>query len=177
MNSRRFLETYEAKSRADTSDVPQNCKQFSAISQNLVAKGKLDSFTQSRWFFWDYNLLYRLKSSIYLYELDPDLGFVGERLNKLSKRTKKSAKRNAKRSLSSLEADKNPEQAISALGEVAKPLELGDRLDPLTTAVAAEKCHDKALETKNSRSALDPVSGSQLEGEWQEIISMPIRES
>ena len=71
MNSRRFLETYKDKSRADTSDVLQYCRQFSAISQNLVAKGKLDSFTQSRWF------LQGLPSTIqtemfYRYELDPD---------------------------------------------------------------------------------------------------------
>ena len=71
MNSRRFLETYKDKSRADTSDVLQYCRQFSAISQNLVAKGKLDSFTQSRWF------LQGLPSAIqtemfYRYELDPD---------------------------------------------------------------------------------------------------------
>lgn len=71
MNSKRFLETYKDKSRADTSDVLQYCRQFSAISQNLVAKDKLDSFTQSRWF------LQGLPSTIqtemfYRYELDPD---------------------------------------------------------------------------------------------------------
>ncbi len=46
MNSRRFLEIYKSKSRSDTSDVLQYCRQFSAISQNLVTKGKLYSFTQ-----------------------------------------------------------------------------------------------------------------------------------
>ena len=71
MNSRRFLETSKDKSRANNSDVLQYCRQFSAISQNLVAKGKLDSFTQSRWF------LQGLPSTIqtemfYRYELDPD---------------------------------------------------------------------------------------------------------
>ncbi|MCJ1348653.1 hypothetical protein MMC31_006886, partial [Peltigera leucophlebia] len=71
MNSRRFLETYKDKSRADTSNVFQYCRQFSAISQNLVAKGKLNLFTQSHWF------LQGLSSAIqtemfYRYELDPD---------------------------------------------------------------------------------------------------------
>lgn len=50
VNSRQFLETYKDKSCADMLDALQYCRQFSAISQNLIAKGKLDSFTQSRWF-------------------------------------------------------------------------------------------------------------------------------
>ena len=50
MNSRRFLEIYKTKFRSNTADVLQYCRQFSAISRNLVAKGKLDSFIQSRWF-------------------------------------------------------------------------------------------------------------------------------
>ena len=71
MNSKRFLETYKDKNRANTSHVLQYCKQFSAISQNLVAKRKLDSFTQSWWF------LQGLPSTIqieifYRYELDSD---------------------------------------------------------------------------------------------------------
>ena len=48
MNSRRFLEIYKSKSRSDTADALQYCRQFYAISRNLVAKGKLDTFTQSR---------------------------------------------------------------------------------------------------------------------------------
>ncbi len=48
MNSRRFLETYKDKSRSDTAKVLQYCRQYSAISESLVSKGKLDLFTQSR---------------------------------------------------------------------------------------------------------------------------------
>lgn len=104
-------------------------------------------------------------------------GTNGERFNKAFKRANKNAKRNSKRVLSSLEAEKNPEQAISTLGEVAKPSELGDRLDPLTAAVAAEQCLDMALETMSSQSSLGAVSRSQREGEWQETNSLPIIES
>ena len=50
MNSRRFLELYKSKSRFNTADVLQYCCQFSAISRNLVAKGKLNTFTQSQGF-------------------------------------------------------------------------------------------------------------------------------
>ncbi len=48
MNSRRFLEIYKTNSRSDTADVLQYCRHFSTISRNLVSKGKLDLFTQSR---------------------------------------------------------------------------------------------------------------------------------
>ncbi len=50
INSRRFLELYKSKSHSDTAAVLQYCCQFSAISRNLIAEGKLDIFTQSRWF-------------------------------------------------------------------------------------------------------------------------------
>ncbi len=50
INSRRFLERYKDKTRFNTSDILQYCPQFSAISQNLVGKGKLDFFSQSCWF-------------------------------------------------------------------------------------------------------------------------------
>lgn len=102
---------------------------------------------------------------------------VGERFNKASKRAKKNAKRNDKRALASLEADENPEKAVSALAEDAKPSQLGDRPNPLTTAVAAENRRDMALETKSSQASLHAVPGSQREGECQEIISMPIGEN
>lgn len=45
MNSKQFLETYKDKSRSDTLNVLLYYEQFLAISQNLVAKSKLDSFT------------------------------------------------------------------------------------------------------------------------------------
>lgn len=41
MNSRRFLEIYKTKYRSNTADVLRYFRQFSAISRNLVAKGKL----------------------------------------------------------------------------------------------------------------------------------------
>lgn len=102
---------------------------------------------------------------------------VGERFNKASKRAKKNAKRNQKRALASLEADKTPEQAISALGEDAKPSQLSDSPNPLTTAVAAKNRRDMALETKGSQSSLLAISGSQREEECQDLISMPFREN
>lgn len=46
----QFLELYKFKSHSKTADVLHYCCQFSTISQNLVAKRKLDTFTQSRWF-------------------------------------------------------------------------------------------------------------------------------
>ena len=71
MNSRRFLEVYKSKSRSDTADVLQYCRQFSAISRNLVAKGKLDTFTQSRWFIQ--GLPSDLQMEMFCrYSLDPD---------------------------------------------------------------------------------------------------------
>lgn len=100
---------------------------------------------------------------------------LGERFKKASKRAKKNAKRNAKRALSSLEKDKNPKQNISAIGEDAKPSQLGVRPDPLMTAVAAENRRDIALETKSSQYSPAAVSGSQREGDWQEMISMPTK--
>ena len=50
MDSRRFLEIYNSKSPSDTADALQYYRQFSVISQNFVAKVKLDTFTQSWWF-------------------------------------------------------------------------------------------------------------------------------
>lgn len=105
---------------------------------------------------------------------DPPLG---ERFSKASKRAKKNAKRNAKRTLSLLEADKTPEQGISAFENDLKPSQLGGRPDPLTTAVAAENRRDMALETKSSQSSPAAVFGPQREGEWQEIILMPPNEN
>lgn len=100
---------------------------------------------------------------------------LGERFKKASKRAKKNAKRNAKRALSSLEKDKNPKQKISAIGEDAKPSQLGGRPDALMTAVAAENRRDIALETESSQYSPAAVSGSQREGDWQEMISMPTK--
>lgn len=71
MNSRRFLKIYKTKSRSDTTDVLQNCRQFSAISRNFVAIGKLDSFTQSRSFLQGLPS-YLQTEMFYRYELDPD---------------------------------------------------------------------------------------------------------
>ena len=71
MNSRRFLEIYKSKSRSETADVLQYCRQFPAISRNLVTKGKLDAFTQPRWFIQ--SLPSHLQTEMfYKYELDPD---------------------------------------------------------------------------------------------------------
>lgn len=56
MNSCRFLETYKDKNQADTSDVLQYCRPFSAISQNLVAKSKLDSLYGLVSFYKGYHL-------------------------------------------------------------------------------------------------------------------------
>lgn len=102
---------------------------------------------------------------------------LGERFSKASKRAKKNAKRNAKRTLSSLQADNIPKQGISAFENNPKPLQLGGRPDPLTTADAAETRRDMALETKSSQSSPSAVSGSQREEEWQEIILMPLKEN
>ena len=102
---------------------------------------------------------------------------MGHRFNKASKRAKKNAKRNSKRALASLEADKNSEQAISALGEDAKPSQLSDYPNPLTTAMAAKNRRDMAPETKSSQSPLGGISGTQREEECQELISMLIREN
>lgn len=71
MNSRHFLETYKNKIRADISNVLQYYKQFSAILQNLIAKGKLNLVIQS------YLFLQELLSVIpmelfYYYKLNPD---------------------------------------------------------------------------------------------------------
>ncbi len=71
VNSRRFLEIYKSNSRSDTAHVLQYCRQLCAISQNLVAKGKLDLFTQSRWFLQGLPS-HLLTQMIYRYELDPD---------------------------------------------------------------------------------------------------------
>ncbi len=71
MNSRCFLKTYKDKSRADTADILQYCHQYSAISESLVSKGKLDLFTQSRWFIR--GLPSTVQSELfYRYEFDPD---------------------------------------------------------------------------------------------------------
>lgn len=105
---------------------------------------------------------------------DPPLG---KRFSKASKRAKKNAKRNAKRTLSSLEVDKIPKEEISAFEKDAKPSQLGARPDPLTTTVPAENRRDMELETESLQSSPAVVSGSQLEGEWQEIIPMPPKEN
>ena len=71
MNSRRFLEIYKSKSRSNTANTLQYCRQFSAISRNFVAKRKLDIFTQSRWFIQ--GLPTHLQNEMFIrYELDPD---------------------------------------------------------------------------------------------------------
>ena len=71
MNSICFLEIYKTKSRFDTADVLQYCRQFSAISRYLISKRKLDSFTQFRWFLQ--GLPSHLQTEMfYRYELDPE---------------------------------------------------------------------------------------------------------
>lgn len=102
---------------------------------------------------------------------------VGERFNKASKRAKKNAKRKSKRARASLEADKNPKQAISALWGDAEPSQLSDYPNPLTTAMAAKNPRDLALETKSSKSSRGAISGSEREEECKELISMLIREN
>ena len=74
MNSKRFLEIYKSKSRSDTADVLQYGRQFFTIFQNLVTKGKLNSFIQSRWFLQ--SLPTHIQTEMfYRYELDPDDDF------------------------------------------------------------------------------------------------------
>lgn len=103
---------------------------------------------------------------------------LGERFIKASKRAKKNAKRNAKKMLSSVEADKIPEQGSSEVENVLKPLQLGGPSDPLRTVDAAENRRDMALETKSLQPSPAAVSGSQREGEWhQDIISMAPKEN
>ena len=71
MNLKCFLEIYKSKSRSKTADVLQYCRQFSAICQNLVVKGKLDTFTLSWWFIQE--LLLDLQIEMFCqYSLDPD---------------------------------------------------------------------------------------------------------
>ncbi len=71
MNSRRFLEIFKSKYRSDTADVLQYCRQFSTISRKLVTKGKLDLFTQSRWFLQ--GLPSHLQTEMfYRYKMDPN---------------------------------------------------------------------------------------------------------
>ncbi len=65
------MELYKSKSRSETADVLQYCRQFSTNSRNLVAKGKLDTFTQSRWFIQGLPLDLQMEMFC-RYSLDPD---------------------------------------------------------------------------------------------------------
>lgn len=51
VSSRTYLEAFKDKPRTENSEVLQFCRQFSEISMDLVGKGKLDTYTQVRWFF------------------------------------------------------------------------------------------------------------------------------
>ncbi len=71
MNLRRFLEIFKSKSHCYTACVLQYCRQFSAISQNVFTKKKLDLFTRFRWFLQ--GLPSHLQTEIvYRYELNPN---------------------------------------------------------------------------------------------------------
>lgn len=72
MNLRQFLEIiYKSKSCSKTADILQYCRQFFAISPNLVAKRKLDMFIQSWWFIQ--GLPSHLQTEMfYRYQLDSD---------------------------------------------------------------------------------------------------------
>ena len=71
MNSTRFLEIFKSKSHSYTACVLQYCRQFSAISQNVFTKNKLDLFTRFRWFLQ--GLPSHLQTEIvYQYELNPN---------------------------------------------------------------------------------------------------------
>ena len=50
VSSRAYLEAFKDKPRAENSEVLQFCRQFSKITKDLVGKGKLDTYTQVRWF-------------------------------------------------------------------------------------------------------------------------------
>ncbi|MCJ1347605.1 hypothetical protein MMC31_005833, partial [Peltigera leucophlebia] len=50
VSSRAYLEAFKDKPRTDNSEVLQFCRDYSEISKELLGKGKLDKYTQLRWF-------------------------------------------------------------------------------------------------------------------------------
>ena len=50
VSSRAYLEAFKDKPRTDNSEVLQFCRDYAEISKELIEKGKLDKYTQLRWF-------------------------------------------------------------------------------------------------------------------------------
>ncbi len=48
ITSQRFLEAFKDKSHSNNADVPQYCRQYSPISDDLVVKGKLNTYIRSK---------------------------------------------------------------------------------------------------------------------------------
>ena len=49
--SSAYFEFFKDKPRTDNSEVLQFCRDYAEISKELIEKGKLDKYTQLRWFF------------------------------------------------------------------------------------------------------------------------------
>ena len=50
ISSRTYLEVFKSKPRTENAEVLQFCRDYSEISKELLEKGKLDKYTQLRWF-------------------------------------------------------------------------------------------------------------------------------
>ena len=50
ISSRTYLEAFKDKPRTENAEVLQFCHEYSEISKELLVKGKLDKYTQLRWF-------------------------------------------------------------------------------------------------------------------------------
>ncbi len=50
ISSRAYLEAFKDKPRNENTEVLQFCHEYSEISKELLGKGKLDKYTQLRWF-------------------------------------------------------------------------------------------------------------------------------
>ncbi len=53
ISSYAYLEDFKGKSRTENVEVLQFCRDYSEISNELLCKGKLDKYTQIRWFLQD----------------------------------------------------------------------------------------------------------------------------
>ena len=50
ISSRAYLEAFKDNHRTENAEVLQFCRDYSEISKELLGKGKLDKYTQLRWF-------------------------------------------------------------------------------------------------------------------------------
>lgn len=50
ISSPAYLEAFKDKPRTENAEVPQFCRDYLEISKELLEKGKLDRYTQLRWF-------------------------------------------------------------------------------------------------------------------------------